>query len=350
MKLFICLILIYQILICTSCGITTHTLIGNKALYWLKTYNTSSEFVQIITDNLDVFHASLMFPDWGYNCVIDTDNIHNASETAHWLPFQIASIEYLHETYTKPWNMDAKKLITFIFGVMSHSVADIIWHNLKIISKINEGFIEAIANSDFGFGGNPYSDNIHFIADVGGEFITSMQFDLNYLNNFLIPKDDIIGIYKRMGIFISDIELSVCMEELYTEVSLIKNFPNEMIYPYFSEKSPFLTDYFQDWWLGGINSLTTWTDHCWNNLAQMITNNLNKTTAACFVYQTSHIGTKNNSNRLTDLLNSSLIQKYNIIIQPKEKSCNLYQNYTIFRLTGDTIRYAFFGNRCARFK
>ena len=331
-RLIYLFIMLSGIQLINSCGVVSHSNIGNKALYWLE----NDTYKIIINGNLDVFYAALMFPDWGYNCPIDSKNS-NASETAHWLPFQIAAIKYLHQMYSQPWNVNAEKLITFIYGVMSHSVADIIWHNLRIVHSIDQGFIQAIANSDYDFNGNGYDNYVHSLADIGGEFMTSMQFNLSYLGHFSLPHDDIVAIYQTMGINITNTDLLICMDELYLETELIRHFPDELIYPYYSEKAPFLTDYFQDWWLGGINSLSAWTLICWENLAVMIDNNTNE---PCYIYLDSMI-----RNTYTPTKTSTTI-KHLLSNRPSVPgdNCILADNFTVLRLNQ---KYSFLGTSFA---
>ena len=331
-------ILLLILTICDACGVTLHSLIGHKAYHFL-----GDDFVykKIIERHPGVFNSALLFPDFGYDCPFGGPGIHAISEAAHWLPFQRKSIAYLNQKYTQPWSHDAERLITFIFGVMSHSVADIIWHDLTIVGGIRQGFIQAMANSDFGFNGRGYNRTIHEYADIGGEFMTRLQFDLSYLDKFDLPITDIVNIYSEMGMNVSKFDIFACNTELASETIFIRDSPVDLIYPYFAETVPFLADYFQDWWLGGINSLSTWTLNCWKDLANMITN---ETAGACYVYINSdskniyHPGI--NSSSLGDVnfpvKASKIIKKlaHNSHITTKQSrvKCNEHDRTTTFRL------------------
>lgn len=51
------------------------------------------------------------------------------------------------------------------------------WHNLAIVSSTQQGFIQAMANSDFG---GDFGD-AHTVADAGAEFIVAREFDLSFI-------------------------------------------------------------------------------------------------------------------------------------------------------------------------
>jgi hypothetical protein len=39
------------------------------------------------------------------------------------------------------WNDHCQKLATFLFGIVSHQVADVLWHDLEILSSSRQGMI-----------------------------------------------------------------------------------------------------------------------------------------------------------------------------------------------------------------
>ena len=67
---------------------------------------------------------------------------HDVSEDTHWAPFINATVNYINQKYPKPWDEATEKLVVFMFGVVSHQVADILWHSLGI----EQGFIQTMAN------------------------------------------------------------------------------------------------------------------------------------------------------------------------------------------------------------
>ena len=249
----------------TECGVTTHNVIAQRALDLYLPSN--AEYKSIIEANLAYFQAGVTFPDWGYDCFVDLDskNLHNASETAHWLPFQREVVKYIREKYSKPWNQEAQRLIAFLFGVVSHSIADSLWHDMAPVSVTRQGFIQAMANSDFNTHGKGYNGYAHKTADDGGEFMAAYEMDLSFiLDEWHLPTDTIVTIYKRMGIDVASVIVDICNTELYLEVQSMKDLPLGYGLEIFVKRSPFLFDQYQDWWLGGVNDNAMWSSECWN--------------------------------------------------------------------------------------
>ena len=61
-----------------------------------------------------------------------------------------------------------EKLVAFMFGYISHQVADISWHSLV---GFQQGFLQVMANVNF----HGKFDAAHSVGDVGGDMLT--QFD-----------------------------------------------------------------------------------------------------------------------------------------------------------------------------
>lgn len=177
MKNILLLILSISYILC--CGLTTHNVIANRALFWFQSegkkkllkkkknliffYKEYSKYKSIILKHKTAFQNGAgiknkiyikylkkkAFPDWGYDCFLNSfvENLPLASEITHWVfhfhfyflikfqkkpPFQKATIEYFRKKYPEPWNENAEKLIAFLLGIVSHSVADILWHDLQV--------------------------------------------------------------------------------------------------------------------------------------------------------------------------------------------------------------------------
>lgn len=230
-----------------QCGVTTHNVISNTALGWLE----NAPYKKLIQSELPSFQAGSAFPDWGYACV--AGNYATESELAHWLPFQKEMIAYMREGHTSP------ELISFLFGMVSHSVADVIWHDLVYIKPSKEGFITALQSID----GMALSGSL---IDAGGEFVASYQMNLTFLlNNWNVPAKDIVQVYKRMGYAINESTIKVCTDELFLEIEAISKLPSEMLVAFFERRAPFLFENFQDWWMGGVEANALWTNYCWNS-------------------------------------------------------------------------------------
>jgi len=102
-----------------------------------------------------------------------------------------------------------KDLITFLFGVVSHSIGDLSWHALR---GLDAGFISALAGTSFD---GDFSKG-HTLADVGAEFVLSHMSKMNHLiTRWKVPVRDITEIYKRMGHRVPGPILSHCMRSGY---------------------------------------------------------------------------------------------------------------------------------------
>ena len=273
-----------------SCGVTTHNVIANRALHWYMS-DDNPEYKTIIENNLESFQAGAAFPDWGYNCIVSKyiPNLREGSELAHWLPFQKATISYIRDTYGhEPYkNKEAHELLALLFGVVSHSIADVLWHDLHYVYPSRQGFLPALGNSNCNYGIHANDCNAHTISDVGGEFVAAFQVDLSFLKNeWKLPSKDIVNIYKRMNYTfeLGELTLDACVAELYTEVEAISKLPSETLLAYYDKVAPFLFEEYQDWWLGGVNSNALWTSYCWNQTVNWLNDGVptNKNAKFCF--------------------------------------------------------------------
>lgn len=276
MRLHIIIIFIFYFTFCLNCvhtcGIVTHNVISNMAI----SKANMSRYINIINNNIEYFQAGSMFPDWGFNCALNlinstlNDIFRNASESTHWFNFMRYSVMYLNNVLNKS-DDKSQQLMAFLFGITSHSVADILWHNLGIIGTTHQGFIQALANSDFNYNGRTYDSAVHALADSGGEFISAYFYDLSFIKQqLLVPYDDIIKIYNMMGINIDKFDLELCFFELEIEVDFITTIDPQIMYPIIASESPFLANEFNDWWIGGIESMAYWTQICMNSITNFI--------------------------------------------------------------------------------
>lgn len=100
-----------------GCGTITHQDVTARALDGLST----SALKQVLLDNINYVKAGSAFPDWGYLCGRE------AGDKSHWTPFVEALSHYITETY-QPGSQKYNILTSFMFGVQSHILADILWH------------------------------------------------------------------------------------------------------------------------------------------------------------------------------------------------------------------------------
>lgn len=272
-----------------SCGVTTHTLIGHEAFSIFRGFDDNEEnakYIKIIGENQDAFQSGAAFPDFGYACPLNDVGytfLADASEAAHWSPFQNATVQYIRKLKT-PWDQATQKLVAFLLGIVSHSTADILWHDIAAASPTQQGLIQALADANYNARGSGYSSDVHEEADTGGEFVAAAEFDLQYLlDSWYVPIEDLTQIFHSVGF--TGMEtwiLDFCVSILYLEVMAIKNLPSEVIFPHFADRAPFLVDEYQDWFIGGINNMAGSTTVCWNSIFDWIKNGPNLETL-CYV-------------------------------------------------------------------
>ncbi|KAI7847140.1 hypothetical protein BDC45DRAFT_26091 [Circinella umbellata] len=194
--------------------------------------------------------AGSFFPDWGYQCL----GYNQQSEDAHWAPFIHTAIDYIKETYPSPRSSKdphVEGLVSFLFAIMSHDVADVRWHSLQGLKNY---FIEAMAQMDFD---GDYA-KAHMAADTGAEFTLQHSSTLDYINaTWHVPVQDIVHIYTRLyqqhdnqqKIPSSD-HLIYCMTSAFA-ASRIDLELGRFLFSYYGSKSPFLIKELVDYYKGG---------------------------------------------------------------------------------------------------
>ena len=215
--------------------------------------------------------AGTFFPDWGYACLGHQDD----SERAHWSPFLQASLSYLHSTYPSSQTHQYKRLLAFILGTVSHSVADIPWHSLSSPT----GLIKQARYLDFIQGGDAHS-----AADVGAEFILahSLRADSEVppLELWKWPTHDLVQIYTHhLNITtVTARDLNVCMSASYALLSsftaLLTRLPGESLNHFIrstgASMSPFINRQFDLWFHGGLKDMESWVALCWGDVVRWI--------------------------------------------------------------------------------
>eukprot|EP01100_Stratorugosa_tubuloviscum_P014442 TRINITY_DN772_c1_g2_i1.p1 TRINITY_DN772_c1_g2~~TRINITY_DN772_c1_g2_i1.p1 ORF type:complete len:822 (+),score=401.78 TRINITY_DN772_c1_g2_i1:18-2483(+) len=261
--LFIALFLQFVINL-NGCGVTLHNAIVWRALNWFQS-NNFPDYVEILKNNPGALQNGATFPDWGYSCGFPDE-----SEATHWPPFTNASIQYVRQNYQQPWNSTAQQLIAFLFGIWSHSVADISWHDLGIVSNNQQGFIQSMADLNF----DGFFSDAHTAADVGGEFVVAYEMDISWMQpeKWVLPVDDLVTIYHSIGYTnVTAKRMTQCNDLLVAEAIAIKTVGFEG-YPYAVRNSPFLAEQLHPYWMGGLNDNSAWTQWCWSDIVRWLEN------------------------------------------------------------------------------
>jgi glycosylphosphatidylinositol phospholipase D len=220
----------------------------------------------MITKHQDAAQAGSPFPDWGYSC----EGMHDESEDAHWQPFINHFAKMIQSKYPQSWTEEQEKTVTFLFGIVSHYMADIVWHGLADVDK---GFIDVTAALNFHY---VYSE-AHSHDDPGGDVMTVNENDYGYLTyKWYVPFNDIMQVYHETG------RTNVTMDRLYKCTMLLytgtiaERLINEL-FLIFAKKSPFLVEQFQDYHVGGLDDMGIRTSWEWEQLVQTLESSHNFT-------------------------------------------------------------------------
>lgn len=251
-----------------GCGITTHIEISHRAKTYFKDDSGSDiDYAKLIVTHNDALMAGSPYPDAYYDEICAKGHYHDVSEDTHWAPFLNASVNYINAKYPKPWDEATEKLVVFLFGVVSHQVADILWHSLGI----DQGFLQAMANINF----HGKFDDAHPVGDIGGDVLTEYEMNTSYIpleEGWYIPTDDLYNIYtdyygtytKMPRDIIQDCTLILYLGRLAEAIGAKELFRD------YAEQSPFLVDQFERYFLGGVDDMAGWTHRIWQQTVTMI--------------------------------------------------------------------------------
>jgi hypothetical protein len=229
-------------------------------------------FVCVTSSSIDWFVSQLFHVPFGqgYAC-----GYHDVGEYTHWEPFQRVAVEYVLEKYPKPWSEDVSKLVSFLFGIGSHSVADMNWHGLSEASPRwvfpgGLGFIETMGGLEFNCNGT-LCEPAHSTADTGGEFVLDATTNHDFLKwDWYVPTQDLLDIYSRvqppLNINASAAnDIVKCFAEFYAGVHAEPLVAKAMMLKY-AAASPYLATQIEDRFLGGVDDMAIWTNIKWTQL------------------------------------------------------------------------------------
>jgi glycosylphosphatidylinositol phospholipase D len=245
------------------CAMLTHGEVAQRALYYVDPV-THSYYQGILTKYSGSLTAGAAFPDWGYSTGYGTE-----SEEAHWDPFIRVAADFIHEKYgPPPWSPKVEKLAVFILGIMSHSMADMTWHDLiqhglpRDYGVYLDGFLEVMGKQNFNGSFGTAHDQ-----EVAGDFILTRSHDTEWFgDNWEIPSSDLSEIYKRRGYSVSSSIIWFNAKIVLGAASELLNLGGERIeatYTNYADKSPFLIEHFQDYFVGGLDEMAVSTYWRW---------------------------------------------------------------------------------------
>lgn len=250
-----------------ACGIAVHNEVTYRSI---ENFIPKTNIQQLYKDDMiksaSFSQAGSFFPDWGYQCL----GYNQQSEDAHWPTFIKTAVNYIRETYpVSQFHNDehVQGLISFVFAIMSHGMADVKWHSL---SGLSDYFVVAMANMNFH--GN--TQEAHMAADTGAEFTLRHSNKLSYLNEtWQVPIKDMIEVYRRLyategnedkRIPLSE-HLQYCMTAAFAASKVDVAF-GQLMFGYYGSKSPFLTEELYDYYKGGIQDMAAGVTDCYPEL------------------------------------------------------------------------------------
>ncbi|XP_068093078.1 phosphatidylinositol-glycan-specific phospholipase D isoform X2 [Hyperolius riggenbachi] len=226
----------------------------------------SHKGANLLKKHRDAFQAGSVYPDAFYQGLCMQGKYHYVSEDSHWTPFLKTSIDYIRRTYPLPWAEGTEKLVAFLFGIASHMVADVSWHNLGI----DQGFLKAMAMIDFH---GSYGD-AHSTGDFGGDVLSQYELDFHYLESkWYIPIKDLFNIYEEYynGTVIDKRTITDCTYILFLQLHG-EHFAVSKLYNTYARKSPFLVERFHEYFLGGVDDMAFWSTKIFQLTSHMLEN------------------------------------------------------------------------------
>jgi len=254
-----------------GCGISTHTEIGYRAIEFFGYDPTdSTDFIRnILLNNQDAFQAGNPYPDSFYNSLCYDGIYHQKSEDTHWGHYVKIAFDYVNKKYPQPWSQETEKLVAFLFGIISHQVADINWHSLE---GLQDGFLSVLGEHAFhgSFG------DAHNYGDVADDMIGIFEWNVTtYAYEWYVPTLDLVEIYNDYY----GIQENPITEDLINECAgmlligrLGEHIIGRSVYNYYVTKAPIMLDMFRDYFLGGLDDMSTWTNIVWRQAAIALLN------------------------------------------------------------------------------
>ena len=141
MLLLLCIFILANPIL--SCGMVTHTEISHRAMHNFEgiSKDTGKDYKKMILENASFFMAGSPFPDWGYACKYG-----DTAEATHWPPFIHEYLKYVNENYPNDV-VRQNELYSFIFGIESHGISDVIWHWGDIVKGTDDqGYLHSMGH------------------------------------------------------------------------------------------------------------------------------------------------------------------------------------------------------------
>ncbi len=258
--------IVFQILVNSifTCGMLTHTEISHRGFHQFKPSSWKKiDYKQYIIENPSYFMAGSPFPDWGYACKFPS-----TAEDTHWPPFIHAYVNHLNSKYPSDSERRAQ-LISFLFGIESHGISDVVWHwGDEVPGSDEQGYLHSM--------GHMASDckdewtDCHTPGDAGGDFYLAYRGGLRWLSDYwTVPVPDLDSIYKEMGSPTNTKVMTECLMMLYTGARL-ESLVSVLVLPQYEKKAAFLTEDLDLWFHGGLDDMANHATWQWQNVINLI--------------------------------------------------------------------------------
>ncbi|XP_052686542.1 phosphatidylinositol-glycan-specific phospholipase D-like [Crassostrea angulata] len=253
-------------------GSISHGIISYRA----SVYFGDEETQKIVQENPDGLFGGSVYPDVFYDSQCSEGNYSFVSDATKSTAFLNASINYLLQKYPKPWNNVTEKLVSFLYGVMSHQIADYMWYGED---KYQQGFLNMMAKLNFH--GN-FQEAAVF-AELGSDVVLAYDLNLDHIQPFLewfVPVSDLVNIYALM---FGEGKVPHKVVENCTVTRLIYLMKEKIkvseYYAAVAPSSPFLMTQLLDYFPGGVDDCAGWVGRKWQDLSFM----LEKGTSNCAI-------------------------------------------------------------------
>ena len=210
---------------------------------------------------------------------------HDQSEDTHWGQYVKVAFDYVNRKYPQPWSQEAERLghftftfcilsfiitfaVAFLFGIIAHQVSDISWHGLE---GLDDGYLRVLGKLAFhgSFG------DAHSYGDVADDMIGVFEWNVtSYAYEWFVPVDDLVEIYQEY--YGAQNQLSPEVVNVCSGMLLIGRLAEQVagrnLYYYYTKHTPVMLDMFRDYFLGGLDDMSTWTSIVWRQAARALLN------------------------------------------------------------------------------
>ena len=163
--------------------------------------------------------------------------------------------------------------MAFLFGIISHQVADISWHSME---GLKDGYLSVLANTAFhgDFGA------AHGYGDVADDMIGVFEWNVtSYAYEWYVPVQDLRLIYNdyygESSNIMTEEVINTCSGMLLIG-RLGEQIIGRSLYYYYAKKAPVMLDMLRDYFLGGLDDMSAWTSLVWRQAARALINGTEK--------------------------------------------------------------------------